>query len=140
MMIKDKRSEERRVGKEWRDEVRGEYSSRRRHTRSKRDWSSDVCSSDLVAFMNEDFFNDLPEDIQKAVEDTLLESMEYQREEARKQDEEGMEVIEEDMEITELDDDQRQEFIDAVEPIYEKYEDAIGSDLMEMARSYMDED
>src|SRR5207249_5430182 len=24
-------------------------SSRRRHTRSKRDWSSDVCSSDLVA-------------------------------------------------------------------------------------------
>src|SRR5699024_12160281 len=25
-------------------------SSRRRHTRSKRDWSSDVCSSDLTAF------------------------------------------------------------------------------------------
>src|SRR5207249_5657353 len=25
-------------------------SSRRRHTRSKRDWSSDVCSSDLIAF------------------------------------------------------------------------------------------
>lgn len=93
-----------------------------------------------VAFMNEDFFNDLPEDIQEAVEDTLLESMEYQREEARKQDEEGMEVIEENMEITELDDDQRQEFIDAVEPIYEKYEDAIGSELMEMARSYMNED
>src|SRR5699024_10844230 len=28
------------------------FSSRRRHTRSKRDWSSDVCSSDLVAEMN----------------------------------------------------------------------------------------
>src|SRR5699024_2388659 len=26
------------------------FSSRRRHTRSKRDWSSDVCSSDLHAF------------------------------------------------------------------------------------------
>src|SRR5699024_11419462 len=25
-------------------------SSRRRHTRSKRDWSSDVCSSDLVVY------------------------------------------------------------------------------------------
>src|SRR6266513_1319133 len=25
------------------------FSSRRRHTRSKRDWSSDVCSSDLAA-------------------------------------------------------------------------------------------
>src|SRR5207249_8005859 len=26
------------------------FSSRRRHTRSKRDWSSDVCSSDLLTF------------------------------------------------------------------------------------------
>src|SRR5207249_5999086 len=26
------------------------FSSRRRHTRSKRDWSSDVCSSDLLFF------------------------------------------------------------------------------------------
>src|SRR5699024_11263212 len=26
------------------------FSSRRRHTRSKRDWSSDVCSSDLIIF------------------------------------------------------------------------------------------
>src|SRR5690606_5648486 len=34
------RSEERRVGKEGR-------SGRRRHTRFSRDWSSDVCSSDL---------------------------------------------------------------------------------------------
>src|SRR5699024_11600245 len=29
------------------------FSSRRRHTRSKRDWSSDVCSSDLSAFQFE---------------------------------------------------------------------------------------
>src|SRR5699024_4931112 len=28
------------------------FSSRRRHTRSKRDWSSDVCSSDLISFYN----------------------------------------------------------------------------------------
>src|SRR5699024_11977953 len=32
------------------------FSSRRRHTRSKRDWSSDVCSSDLVDLnKNKDF-------------------------------------------------------------------------------------
>src|SRR5207249_7098360 len=29
------------------------FSSRRRHTRSKRDWSSDVCSSDLIALLRE---------------------------------------------------------------------------------------
>src|SRR5699024_11380929 len=28
------------------------FSSRRRHTRSKRDWSSDVCSSDLLTYTN----------------------------------------------------------------------------------------
>src|SRR6266513_4213684 len=29
------------------------FSSRRRHTRSKRDWSSDVCSSDLTGWLEE---------------------------------------------------------------------------------------
>src|SRR5699024_11873825 len=29
------------------------FSSRRRHTRSKRDWSSDVCSSDLLVLLND---------------------------------------------------------------------------------------
>src|SRR5699024_1462444 len=46
------------------------FSSRRRHTRSKRDWSSDVCSSDLQYFkLNEikpihiiDFLDNLGED------------------------------------------------------------------------------
>src|SRR5690606_16576409 len=45
------RSEERRVGKECRSRCRHNVSSRRRHTRFSRDWSSDVCSSDLE--MNE---------------------------------------------------------------------------------------
>src|SRR6266704_6528991 len=31
------------------------FSSRRRHTRSKRDWSSDVCSSDLWSFTGQQF-------------------------------------------------------------------------------------
>src|SRR5204862_729875 len=31
------------------------FSSRRRHTRSLRDWSSDVCSSDLMYGMNPGF-------------------------------------------------------------------------------------
>src|SRR5947209_5603830 len=41
------RSEERRVGKEGRYGLSAYDSSRRRHTRYWRDWSSDVCSSDL---------------------------------------------------------------------------------------------
>src|SRR5206468_2924262 len=47
-MVHD-RSEERRVGKECTSGWSQVTSSRRRHTRSDRDWSSDVCSSDLQA-------------------------------------------------------------------------------------------
>src|SRR5699024_11221472 len=34
------------------------FSSRRRHTRSKRDWSSDVCSSDLLTFKSGSMIDD----------------------------------------------------------------------------------
>src|SRR3989337_4085386 len=34
------------------------FSSRRRHTRCYRDWSSDVCSSDLVAGLDDTMFSD----------------------------------------------------------------------------------
>src|SRR5699024_11720093 len=52
------------------------FSSRRRHTRSKRDWSSDVCSSDLfnmfeVLGINEELdageFGDLDTDTAKGI-------------------------------------------------------------------------
>src|SRR5699024_11482074 len=46
------------------------FSSRRRHTRSKRDWSSDVCSSDL-GFM--DYFRDVDADIFSVQEIKLQE-------------------------------------------------------------------
>src|SRR5437868_13871793 len=46
------------------------FSSRRRHTRSKRDWSSDVCSSDLFAQTN---FTGLPWEIGlREAHDTLV--------------------------------------------------------------------
>src|SRR5699024_397207 len=47
---KTERSEERRVGKELKRKKR--TTNRRRHTRSKRDWSSDVCSYDLFSYWN----------------------------------------------------------------------------------------
>lgn len=89
-----------------------------------------------VGFMDEDFFNDLPEDIQEAVKDSALESFDYQREIAREQDEEGLEIIEEEMEINELTPEDKEVFIETAEPIFEKYEDNIGTELMELARSF----
>src|SRR5699024_12234548 len=37
------------------------FSSRRRHTRSKRDWSSDVCSSDLIRIRRNDVDGNITE-------------------------------------------------------------------------------
>src|SRR6266513_3013974 len=44
------------------------FSSRRRHTRSKRDWSSDVCSSDLLT----------PEERQRAMEEHMRIGAEFE--------------------------------------------------------------
>src|SRR5207249_9377776 len=45
------------------------FSSRRRHTRSKRDWSSDVCSSDLNLSQRE---MDLARSVQEVTEEVML--------------------------------------------------------------------
>src|SRR5699024_7317588 len=47
------------------------FSSRRRHTRSKRDWSSDVCSSDLVGIDFHKVFYQ-PERVEEALDSFLL--------------------------------------------------------------------
>lgn len=89
-----------------------------------------------VGFMNLDFFEGLSEDQQQLLKDSALEAMDYQREIARQQDDEGLEIIQEHMEINELSPEQKKQFIDAAEDVFEKYEADIGSDLMELARSY----
>src|SRR6266496_5544487 len=53
------------------------FSSRRRHTRSLRDWSSDVCSSDLTAMVNCRIFpgedpNDVKAELEKIVSDPTV--------------------------------------------------------------------
>ncbi|WP_026699596.1 DctP family TRAP transporter solute-binding subunit [Salibacterium aidingense] len=89
-----------------------------------------------VAFMNDDFYTSMPEELQTAVSDAAKEALNYQRDLARQQDEEGLEVVEENMEINELSEEQRQEFIDAAEPVYESVADDLGEDLVEEARSF----
>src|SRR2546429_1477264 len=44
------------------------FSSRRRHTRCSRDWSSDVCSSDLIAALAKRFPGDAKSDLRAAAE------------------------------------------------------------------------
>src|SRR5699024_12173025 len=86
------------------------FSSRRRHTRSKRDWSSDVCSSDLdlgqdnvydfVGEVLEDRVADLPSVMEQALMgrqdlDEIIASMEktLSRWEERRVGKESMDVV-----------------------------------------------
>lgn len=89
-----------------------------------------------VGFMNEDFFNGLTEEEQEILKESAKEAMDYQRDIARDQDDEGLEVIKENMEVIELSDEQKDDFKEASESVYTKYEDQIGKELIDLARSY----
>src|SRR5207253_4187066 len=61
------------IGERWRQDSEKVYfffSSRRRHTRWPRDWSSDVCSSDLPAPVRQS--HDLVEIVRHEVDDSRL--------------------------------------------------------------------
>ena len=83
---------------------------------------------------NNDFFNGLPEDLQELVTEAAEEFRTEQRELAQQQDTEFMEQLEEaGMQINDLTDEQREEFREAAESVYTKYEDQIGRDLIDQA-------
>src|SRR5690606_41067837 len=64
------------------------FSSRRRHTRFSRDWSSDVCSSDLP--LNESYVREpQPLLIQRSVEHTLQNGQDENRRDQQANDRKG---------------------------------------------------
>src|SRR5699024_3812701 len=84
--------------------------------------------------MNNDFYNELPEDLQDLVMEASEEYRTEQRKLAEEQDEEWLEEIkDEGMEVNELTDEQREAFKEASEDIYDKYEDKIGKDVLDRA-------
>jgi C4-dicarboxylate-binding protein DctP len=84
--------------------------------------------------MNNDFYNELPEDLQKLVTEASEEFREEQRGLAQKQDVEFLEKLKESgMQVNELTDEQRDKFRDAASSVYDKYVDRIGQDLVDKA-------
>ncbi|MCG1008963.1 DctP family TRAP transporter solute-binding subunit [Salinicoccus sp. ID82-1] len=82
--------------------------------------------------MNDDFYQGLPEDLQTVIMDASVMFREEQRELARQQDEEYLQVLkDEGVEVNEITEAQRQKFIEATEPVFEKYDRILGNDLIE---------
>jgi TRAP-type C4-dicarboxylate transport system substrate-binding protein len=85
-----------------------------------------------VLLMNNDFYEGLPEDLQKVVMDAAIMFREEQRELAHQQDEEYLEVMKEDgLKVNDITEEQREAFIEAAEPVYEKYDEKLGNNLID---------
>ncbi|AXI01219.1 C4-dicarboxylate ABC transporter substrate-binding protein [Sporosarcina sp. PTS2304] len=94
--------------------------------------------SGLAILFNNKLFEDMPADIQdiiiEAGKDTEADYYQFVDE-----DEESMAnkfQTENLIEVTELTPEEREKFIEVVQPVYKKYEDVIGKDLIDLAKSY----
>lgn len=82
-----------------------------------------------VLMMSEDFYQDLPDDLQVAIDEVSEEVSEWQWEQAEQDEEEYMETLEEsDIEISELTDEQKQAFKDEMEEVYDEFKEMEGSE------------
>jgi TRAP-type transport system periplasmic protein len=85
-----------------------------------------------VFMISEQFWNELTEEEQQIVEEAALETREVQREFAAEEDEEAFAELEEiGMNISELSEEEQDRLFEAVQPVYEQYEDVFGQDLID---------
>lgn len=87
-----------------------------------------------VVLINNDFYNKLPEDIKKIIDEGAVKFRDEQRKLAAQQDTEWVDKLKAvGMHVNELTPEQKQKFIDATRPVYDKYKNEIGADLVDMA-------
>jgi C4-dicarboxylate-binding protein DctP len=87
-----------------------------------------------ILLANNDFYKSLPEDLQQLVMEASEEFRDEQRELAQQQDVEFLEQLEaEGMQVNDLTAEQRDEFRNAAQSVYDKYENQIGKDLIDRA-------
>lgn len=96
---------------------------------------------DYAIFTNTTFWDSLNDKTKEIVEKGVEKGTKVAREKAKALNEESLETIKErgKTEVTELSPDQIQEFRDALEPIYDEFEDDIGSDVYKAVREANDE-
>lgn len=93
-----------------------------------------------AVLMNESFWDRLPEDIQVAISESMDEATHWNQQNARQINEQKLDIIKENSDIKThfLTLEEKREWINQVEPVYEKYEDIIGNQLMKEIRKIRD--
>ena len=84
--------------------------------------------------MNNDFYNELPEDLQNLVAEASEDYRDEQRELAQKQDKEFLDKLKENgMQVNDLTKEQRDTFREAASSVYDQYVPKIGEDIVNKA-------
>lgn len=82
--------------------------------------------------MNNEFYEELPEDLQEIVMDGARMFRDEQRKLAHEQDDEYLEVLkEEGVQVNDITEEQREMFIEATQPVFEKYDEKLGNNLID---------
>lgn len=88
----------------------------------------------LVTFVNKDFYESLPGDLQDILKESASNYGERQKEINIEREEEDLKELNEKMEVTELTKEQKQKFVEKTKGLYDQYEDTLGEDIMELAK------
>src|SRR5699024_6302014 len=84
--------------------------------------------SPMILTISEEVWDDMPSDLQETVEDAADKAKEYEREESKNQEEEIIENLEEEIEVNEVD---KEPFIEGTEKVYDELKSDIGEDYLE---------
>lgn len=91
---------------------------------------------DYVVLVNKSFWEGLPEDIRKALEEAMREATEFERQLAYELDQQSFENLKKaGMEVYELTEEDREAFRKAMEPMYAEFVDVIGKEFLDGARA-----
>ncbi|MBM4761089.1 TRAP transporter substrate-binding protein [Bacillus sp. B15-48] len=82
--------------------------------------------------INQSFYNNLPEDLQKVVMDATVETRDFNRQLSKQDEDASLELLTaEGMEYTELTDEQKQGFQEAMSTVYEDVKGQIGEEIFD---------
>lgn len=84
--------------------------------------------------INKEFYDSLPEDLQVVLDEAGEAFTEHEREVSKEFDEAAMELLHENLEVNELSEEAKEEIVEILQPVYDKYEEKIGEELMDLAR------
>ncbi|MHB0774885.1 TRAP transporter substrate-binding protein [Halomonas sp. WWR20] len=92
---------------------------------------------DYMVVTSDRFWNGLPDDVRPVLEKAMQEALDYGNSIAAQENKEAKQAIVDSgkSEIVELTPEQRQQWVDAMKPVWEQFSDAIGQDVIDAAQA-----